>query len=70
MAPEYLYELHQLLKAHLEEIEAALAQIPEDPFERERLLGQKETVDQLREFLGRYVMKVPRKLRGKFFNGG
>lgn len=66
MAPEYLYELHQLLKAHLEEIETALGQIPEDPLERERLLGQKESVDALRAFLARYTMKVPRKLRGRF----
>lgn len=66
MAPEYFYELHQLIKAHLEEVESALAQIPEDPQVTARLLGRKETIDALQEFLARYHSKVPKRLRGKF----
>lgn len=66
MAPEYLYQLHELIRTRLEEAETAkLAAGAEDA----RLFqeGRIEVLVGLRAFLAEsYHLKLPRRLRNQF----
>lgn len=66
MAPEYFYELFQLIKRRMAELEASLANPGLAGGDRQKQLGQRAVLKELQEFLGQYKTKLPKRLRDKF----